>query len=86
MRLGRVGRKMCIYVHIHPYIPREHAFPNQMTYLSHSVQVYHSTVVGPSTNEVISILPGRRPLGGKQVEGKGKVGQWARAEGHINKS
>lgn len=54
------------------------AFPNQMTYLSYSVQVHHSTVLGPSTNKVISVL------GGKHAEGK--VGRWVRAEGHLNKN
>lgn len=67
------------------YIVRLHAFPNQMTYLSYSVQVHHSTFLGPSTNKVISVLPGCRVLAGKHAEGKGKGGRWVKAKGRINK-
>lgn len=54
-----------------------------MTYLSFSVQVCHSVVVGPSANKVISVLPGRWVLGGIHAGGKGKC---ARAEGRINEN
>lgn len=76
------GRTVCL----DPYILWLHAFPNQMTYLSYSVQVDHTTILGPSTNKVISVLPGCWVVGGKHAEGKGKVDQRVRAEGRINKN